>query len=292
MNILVIGGNRFFGRRLVEMLMPEGHSITVANRGSKPGIFSRSVETLVVNRTSKEAMEHSFRRREFDLVYDQICNTGAEARIAKSVFKDTIGKMVFTSTGSVYDEAANRDESFFQAAHFDPSVASRSDYQHGKREAEWEYLDAEFPVVAVRLPVVVGLDDYKRRVHWHIDRVMKHEDIYFPDINARYSFIHALDAAKFLLWAGSNDLGRGAINAASPDPIKLCDFMKWIEDATGKSARYDTGPSAENHSPFGISSDCFFSVKRASQLGYEFSRAHDWFPELIGDLSTSYDSWS
>ncbi|MGH4123418.1 MAG: NAD-dependent epimerase/dehydratase family protein [Clostridium sp.] len=35
MNILVLGGTRFFGVHLVDNLLKNGHQVTIANRGNK-----------------------------------------------------------------------------------------------------------------------------------------------------------------------------------------------------------------------------------------------------------------
>ncbi|MGC8230789.1 NAD-dependent epimerase/dehydratase family protein [Pseudobacillus badius] len=42
--ILVIGGTRFLGRKLVERLIQEGHHVTVMTRGSNP--FGDKVEHM------------------------------------------------------------------------------------------------------------------------------------------------------------------------------------------------------------------------------------------------------
>jgi nucleoside-diphosphate-sugar epimerase len=118
------------------------------------------VESLIVDRSSVQSMRDAFGIREFDIVYDQVCNTGEEAGIAKEVFRGKIGKLVFTSTASVYSAAPDRYESFFDPRTFEPSGISENTYQHGKKSAEKVYLDADFPVIAVRIPVVVGPDDY------------------------------------------------------------------------------------------------------------------------------------
>lgn len=291
MKVLVIGGNRFFGKRLVHLLYEAGHSVTVANRGSKLNLFRESVKQIVVDRTDESAMSTAFGGTSWDIVYDQVCSSGSEAEVMKKIFADRIGKLIFTSTASVYDPAPNRPESFFDPINFDKDDPSEHDYQHGKRLAEKSYLSADFSVVSVRIPVVVGQDDYKMRMHWHIERVVKQEPIYFPNIDARYSFIRSEDAAKFLLWLLSNKTVTGAVNACSPDPVCLADFMRCIEENLRLKAVYANKPTADNHSPYGIVSDSFLSVSKAVAHGFTFPHATDWFPQLVADLCRKYTSW-
>lgn len=44
MKILVLGGTRFFGRRLVHMLIEDGHDVTIATRGLAQDDFGSSVK--------------------------------------------------------------------------------------------------------------------------------------------------------------------------------------------------------------------------------------------------------
>lgn len=234
MKVLVIGGNRFFGKRLVRLLAEAGHEVTVANRGSRPGLFAPPIKTIIVDRRDEKAMMAAFSDTSWDVVYDQVCFGEAEAEITKRVFANRIGKLIFTSSASVYDTAPNMPESFFDSSSFNNNKVSENDYQHGKRLAEKSYSDADFPAVSMRISVVVAIDDHSKRINWHIDRVMKQEAIYFPNIDARYSFIRSEDAAKFLFWLLSNETVSGAIKASSPDPICLRDFMKNIEKTAAK----------------------------------------------------------
>lgn len=51
-NILILGGTRFFGKRLVELLLEEGHKVTIATRGNTPDSFGEQVDRLQIDRES------------------------------------------------------------------------------------------------------------------------------------------------------------------------------------------------------------------------------------------------
>jgi NAD(P)-dependent dehydrogenase (short-subunit alcohol dehydrogenase family) len=55
-NILVLGGTRFFGRKLVELLLESGHHVTVVTRGQSGNPFGGKVEHLLVNRSIETAV--------------------------------------------------------------------------------------------------------------------------------------------------------------------------------------------------------------------------------------------
>ena len=48
MNILVIGGTRFFGIHMVEELLKAGHEITIAKRGIASDSFGDKVKRLIL----------------------------------------------------------------------------------------------------------------------------------------------------------------------------------------------------------------------------------------------------
>lgn len=53
MNLLVLGGTSFAGRRVVEFALAEGHSVTTFNRGrTNPDLFSGAVRSLHGDRTA------------------------------------------------------------------------------------------------------------------------------------------------------------------------------------------------------------------------------------------------
>jgi nucleoside-diphosphate-sugar epimerase len=81
-------------------------------------------------------MMNAFGGEYWDVVYDQICLTGAEAKIITQVVNGRVGKLIFTSTASVYDPSANLIETDFDPTTFSESDQSAYEYQHGKRLAE------------------------------------------------------------------------------------------------------------------------------------------------------------
>ena len=50
MNILVLGGTRYFGIHLVNDLLAMGHNVTIATRGQTPDTFGDQVTRIHVDR--------------------------------------------------------------------------------------------------------------------------------------------------------------------------------------------------------------------------------------------------
>ena len=72
MNILVIGGTKFFGIPMINALIAQGHDITVATRGNTAGIFGDKVSYITVDRTNPENMKEVFSGKHYDVVIDKI----------------------------------------------------------------------------------------------------------------------------------------------------------------------------------------------------------------------------
>ena len=85
-------------------------------------------------------------------------------------------------------------EDYFSPSNYDfaRDINQSENYAEAKRQAEAVFFqEAKFPVVAARFPIVLGEDDYTKRLLFHIDRVLEEKEIFFPNIKARISFIHS-----------------------------------------------------------------------------------------------------
>ncbi|WP_240808833.1 NAD-dependent epimerase/dehydratase family protein [Microbispora catharanthi] len=96
----IIGGSRYFGRRLIENLRDAGTAVTVVNRGSAPA--PEGVTHLRADRNDEDSLRRVLDDRHFDAVIDQVCYTPVQAAVALRVFADRTRRYVMTSTVEVY----------------------------------------------------------------------------------------------------------------------------------------------------------------------------------------------
>ncbi|MFC5464853.1 NAD-dependent epimerase/dehydratase family protein [Lederbergia graminis] len=283
-NILVLGGNRFFGKKLVELLIKEGHKVAIVTRGQSGNPFGDRVEHIIVDRSNKEELAMKMENRTFDIVYDNICYSPNDAYAFCEIFNGKIGKLVFTSTLSTYEaDGKEKTEEDFNPYQYEIRMGNSSDftYGEGKRQAEAVfYKYAKFPVVAVRFPIVMGEDDYTRRLHFHVERVAKGEPIGFVNMDAEMSYIHADEAADFLHWAGMTEV-EGPFNATANGKISLTELIQLVEKATGKTAKISLVGNDEIRSPYAIPSSWYMSNAKATEAGFAFSNLDEWLAPLI-----------
>lgn len=284
-NILVLGGTRFFGRRLVELLLEDGHNVSIITRGMSGNPFGDQVEHIVVDREDKEELAKRVKGRNFDIVFDNICYSPNAAYAFCEVFNGKIGKLVFTSSLSTYTvDGREKSESDFDPYTYNMMMGDKTDftYAEGKRQAEAVFFKyATFPVVAVRFPIVMGEDDYTHRLHFHVERVSKGEPIGFVNMNAEMSFIQATEAAQFLKWVGMNEVVEGPYNATANGKISLSDLIHLVEDATGKTAKISLSGNEDCLSPYAVEDTWYMTNEKATKKGYQFTNLHDWLKPLI-----------
>lgn len=289
-NILVLGGTRFFGRKLVELLIEDGNQVTIITRGQTEHPFGDKVEHIIADRLNKEELAKHVEGRFFDIVYDNICFSPNEAHQFCEVFHGKINKLIFTSTLAVYQlDGKAKNETDFDPFNYEIRMGSSKDFDYGegKRQAEAVFFKhATFPVVAVRFPIVMGEDDYTRRLHFHIERVSNEEPIGFINMDAEMSFIQATEAAQFLKWVGFNDV-EGPINATANGKVSMAELMQLIEETTGKSAIISLDDNPSIRSPYAIPLSWYMTTSKAELNGFQFTNLDDWLKPLIEAITAN-----
>ncbi|MFI6151631.1 NAD-dependent epimerase/dehydratase family protein [Kitasatospora sp. NPDC051170] len=281
-NVLVIGGNRYFGRGLVTLLRDSGVRVTVLNRGSAappPGVAH-----LVADREDEAAMAAALAGRSFDAVVDQVCYTPRHAEAAVRAFAGRVGRYVMTSTIEVYDTGECRPlgvplaEQVVDPQRWPVSGEGESSYGEGKRQAEAVLTrSGAFPFVTVRAAHVLGADDFTGRLASYRERIEAGLPVTVHPENLPSSYTHDAEMADVLRWAAAADF-TGPVNACSHGELTatdLCDLL-----ANGRP--YRTAPPApgEEASPFSFDRYYGMDNSRAEKLGYTFSHTRDWLPAL------------
>lgn len=283
--VLVLGGTRFFGKRLVKRLLQNAENeVTIVTRGQARDDFGSRINRLQADRSRPEELAKAVGQGDWDIVYDNICYSPDDAAAACAIFKDRVGRYILTSSMSVYDAAPHRlTEEDFNPYYYPLSLGARGDftYQEGKRLAEAVFFKkASFPVTAVRFPIVLGEDDYTNRLQFHIEHIVRNEPVGIPNPAAQISLIRSDEAAEFLDWLGSSSVS-GPVNACSGGERSIGEIMALIEQETGHAALILPETSEEHMSPFGIEDSWIMDTTKARSAGFEFLELPVWLPELI-----------
>ena len=279
MNVLVIGGTRFFGKALVRLLAEKGHDVTIATRGLTDDPFGEQVKRLRIDRENEESMKKAIDGLSFDVVFDTICYSSEDARIACSALQGKVKRYVFVSSMAVYNEGFNLEEEDFDAAAYPIRMGTKEafTYGEGKRQAEAFFSQrADFPVVSVRFPVVLGKDDYTKRLLFYCEKVFRKEPL--NATGGKFSFIDGDEAGRFLSWVGEQSYA-GPINANSNGTISLQEILLHLEELTGNRAVLD---SKGEPAPYNHYVNYTLDNGLARELGFEFGNVKETVFPLIG----------
>lgn len=238
MHVLVIGGSRFIGRAIVQRLLMEGHRVTLLNRGKSPDPFGTRVSRVIGDRSDPETLKRALARRDFDAVVDLVAFREEDTRTAIAAFSGRVGHFVHVSTAAVYlirdgIYCPFREEDFF--GRLQPkteATASSWLYAYHKRRCEMALQQAwetqQFPYTSLRLPVVVGPEDYTARTQAYFERLLDGGPILLPDggLNS-WGFLWVQDVAEVVAanLANSNALGN-AYNLAQREVVNLRQFVE------------------------------------------------------------------
>ena len=284
MKILVIGGTRYFGKKVVEKFLNSGDTVTILTRGQTKDDFKGNIKRIVSDRRDFEKLKLLTKNLFWDIILDQQCMNANDAKISNDVFFDKTNHYVMTSSVSVYNLGPNIKENKFDPYDFQfTQIANETEnYQEAKRQAEATFAKAKkFPLTFIRPPIVLGMEDHSGRLEFHIKHVLENKPIYFPNIESHISFIHSEEAANSIFEVCKSSLALGPLNIASPKPVSLRNLMNLIEQSTSSIPKYHLNPDKHSWSPFGIESDWYVDVSKALSKGLKFSDTESWLPQLI-----------
>ncbi|MFG1947662.1 NAD-dependent epimerase/dehydratase family protein [Nonomuraea sp. NPDC048826] len=287
--VCVIGGSRYFGRRVVERLRDAGKAVAVINRGSSPA--PEGVTHLVADRDDEDGLRDALGDRTFDVVIDQVCYTPHQAAVARRVFAGRTRRYVMTSTIEVYsslDSAPVREDAIDLAAQpvrmdllWHDSEYLEEHYGEGKRQAE-AVLAREplFDFVSVRTGHVLGGADFTGRLDHYVTRMRDGLPVVVHPEPRPSSFVNDREIADFLVWAAESGF-TGPVNACSHGPLDVTQVCDALSAAGAGQALYTTGHDA---SPFSFDRAYGMDNGRATGLGFAFSHTADWLPRVISEV--------
>ncbi|MEU7386010.1 NAD-dependent epimerase/dehydratase family protein [Streptomyces tanashiensis] len=292
MDLLVIGGSRYFGKRLITLLRESGHRVTVLNRGSSAA--PEGIERLVADRDDENALTSALAGRSFDVVVDQVCYTPRQAEIARRVFATRTRRYVMTSTVEVYeyeDSAVPVAESALDLAAVtvdtglpweDPEFLD-AHYGEGKRQAEAVFATGSpFAWTSVRVAHVLGgADDFTGRLDHYARRIRAGEPISVPVVNHPATYVYVEEIAAFLAWAVGADF-TGPVNAHSHGPLATADLCAEIEKLVGGRTVFREVEVGEV-SPFSFTRSYGMDNSRATALGYSFTNSGEWLARAVSE---------
>jgi nucleoside-diphosphate-sugar epimerase len=242
--VLILGGTRNLGHVTAIALLRAGHAVTVLNRGVTPDDLPPDVERIRGSRGDTEGLLAAVRGSTWDVVIDTTSFTGEEAAELLQVFDGKCGRIIFVSTGQVYLVRENVTPPFSESDFAGPVTkvpsAGTSDYDNwlygiNKRNAEEKLVRAarsDFPVVALRLPMIASERDHYGRIQAYLVRALDGGPLVIPGTgNLPIRHVYVGDVARLINQLCTDQRsGYSAYNISCTQSITLFDFFDLLRN--------------------------------------------------------------
>ena len=290
--ILVLGGTRFMGIRLVEKLVERNHFVTIATRGKNKDNFGKSVNRIVYDRLNPESAKQALDGKYFDIIID---TSAYSSNAVKNVLSCvSCNRYIQVSSVAVYPKhMMNLTEDMFDSSIANFSFSDHEEnYGIGKRYAECVALQlySDFHPAIVRIPFVVEPDNLDNkelnlRLFFYVEHIVK--QIPMKVTNPEYScvFVTTFEEADFLIYL-ANTTETGIFNFSSDGYVTVKQIIEYIEDKSGCKAIYsdkgDIHPfRAEHFGTTGYTTGYSYNLDRAKSIGYKISKLDVWLWNLL-----------
>ena len=234
LRILILGGTGFIGPHQVRYAMYRGHEVSIFNRGrTAPGLFP-GVETLIGDR---DGQLDALRGRTWDAVIDNSGYVPRHVRDSVELLRDSVGRYLFTSTGSVYSFDQDEITEDGELLPIEDPESEDADRYYGPLKILCENAVTDTfkeRGTVFRLHVVAGPGDTTDRFTYWPVRIDRGGEVIAPGSpDTPVQYIDVRDLSEFMILALERDIG-GTFNTAGPalDQTSMAEFLYGVRAIT------------------------------------------------------------
>jgi nucleoside-diphosphate-sugar epimerase len=229
MRILVMGGTRFIGVYLTQLLAEQGHEVVLFNRGNKPAPVD-GVQQIQGDRTDANQLKEKLAQTSFDAVFDNNGRELSDTQPLVEIFKDRIQHFVYVSSAGVYLKSP-------QMPHREGDAVDPKSRHRGKFETEAYLAEQGIPFTSVRPVYIYGPQNYNDLEAWFFDRIVRDRPIPIPGNGMHITQLgHVKDLAAAMTAVLGNSEAIGKIYNVSGDRYVTFDGLAYAcAEAAGKS---------------------------------------------------------
>ncbi len=297
MRVLVLGGNRYIGRHLVEMLAARGHQVTVLN--SHESALPPGVRRIHGDRRQPGVITEVLGplRDDFDAVFDNTSYQVEDVAPLVELFRGRVRHFVFTSSTAVYLWADTQPVTEDSPVSDDDAGNPSHGYGAGKVRTE-RFLRAEydrtgFPITSLRVGHTLGPHSPLPREHAFFARLKAGRPILVPGDGMPFvHLVHVDDVASAMCAVINTEASAGqTYNVNGSQYASIASYIRAMASVVGVEANIVFVPReiAKTlrppilHWAEWYRGGVVFSIERARrELGWEPSFG------LVGGLADAY----
>ncbi|MFB2772099.1 NAD-dependent epimerase/dehydratase family protein [Pelatocladus sp. BLCC-F211] len=287
MRILIMGGTRFIGVYLTQLLVQQGHEVVLFNRGNRPAPVE-GVGQITGDRTDTTLLKEKLSQENFDVIFDNNGRELTDTQPLAEIFQGRVQNFVYMSSAGVYLKSD-------QMPHIEGDTVDPKSRHKGKHETEAYLIQQGIPFTSIRPTYIYGPQNYNDLEAWFFDRIVRDRPIPIPGNGLHITQLgHVKDLATAMTKVlGNSQAIRQIYNISGDRFVTFDGLARACAVAVGKSPddlkiihydpkKFDFG----KRKAFPLRTQHFFaSVNKAmTQL--------DWTPEydLISGLKDSFEN--
>ncbi len=288
MRILVIGGTRFIGVYLTELLMKAGHEVVLFNRGNHAA--PAGVGQIIGDRTNSTQLQEKLAPESFDVVFDNNGRELTDTQPLAEIFQGRVKHFVYMSSAGIYLKSD-------QMPHLEGDAVDPKSRHKGKHETEAYLKQLGIPFTSIRPTYIYGPQNYNPLESWFFDRIVRDRPICIPGNGMHITQLgHVWDLAQAMTQIIGNDQAIGQIYNISGDRFVTFDGLaRACAVAVGKSAddikivhydpkKFDFG----KRKAFPMRVQHFFASVNKAQIELNWQPKYDLISGLQDSLENDY----
>lgn len=210
MKVLVLGGNRNFGKLVLEILLKKKHEVYLVNRNSKKNnIKHKNLKHICCDRSNLYRYKKVFENINFDFIFDNIAYKLKDVKKLHKLLNNKFKHYIFTSSIITYlssnDKFEVKEKDWFNSKITQNWILKKNykkidlNYARNKRNIE-QYLIKKKKInyTILRVPNVIGKNDFSKKT----ERLLAYpffKEKNNVDGNDYLQFIYKPDLVKLIL---------------------------------------------------------------------------------------------
>lgn len=236
MKVLIIGGNRFVGKSIVELAVLHGHDITVISTDPPP--MRHAVQWIHARRQDFALIKDYISGQYFDVIIDNIAFHAEDVKSTLSIIAGHAKRYVLTSSVDVYG-TSRTGIGLIRPGHPHNVNASSDMYSYGKSLCEYELLNSPIDIekVIIRPSIITGRNDIVMPTKNFVGNVPR--SLFFPArvvdgfpiilsqelANLPFNLSLVDDAAAAILLVALHPLACGKVFNISSNEVYTCETL-------------------------------------------------------------------
>ncbi|MBD2197798.1 MULTISPECIES: NAD-dependent epimerase/dehydratase family protein [Calothrix] len=231
MRILIMGGTRFIGVYLTQLLVKQGHEVVLFNRGNRPAPALQGVGQIIGDRTDPTQLKAKLSQEQFDVIFDNNGRELSDTQPLAEIFQGRVQHFVYMSSAGVYLKSD-------QMPHVEGDPVDPKSRHRGKHETEAYLEQIGIPFTSIRPTYIYGPRNYNDLEAWFFDRIVRDRPIVIPGHGLHITQLgHVKDLAQAMTQVIGNQQAIGQIYNISGDRYVTFDGLaRACAQAAGKSA--------------------------------------------------------